>query len=740
MIFISWQLARPLNKGHVHGHRHFLGIPITLQFVAALKGFKFLLCCWLVLMVAVTPVWSFSNGPIHHHLRIELEPSSRFARIEDTIQFKPSRENCASFVFYLHADLKLNRHQVPTSWQMQIATHKSAEPRLIKIEISKSRSATCPETFSMVLDYSGILYDTDDPAGSGGFFFSGGSYFYPQTKGPSPLVTFELQVSLPEPWQVVSQGQRSGDRLSGKRRIVSWNSSRPAEEIYLMGNKFHIYEAEHNGFSLYAFLLEQEDDLADRYLQTAKGYIDFYSRLLGPYPYEKFALVENSRQTGYGMPSFTLMGSRIIRFPFILHSSYPHEILHNWWGNGVFPDLDQGNWSEGLTAYLADHLLLELKGKGVQYRFQEMMKFSNYVNEENDFPLSEFRQRDSMASQAIGYAKLLMVFHMLRTEVGDENFLKGLKRFYKTFKYRYAGYEDMCRVFEKVSSQSLTEFFEQWINRKGAPKIRLQQASYVANEGRYDLQVSVEQESPAFKLKLPVAIWTTGSKVAEIHYVELVADKQNFHFQLSAEPTAVRLDPYNDVFRLLGIEETPPSLGQTYGAQTITALLPEKDNPGYQQFAQGVAKPENILSGYENASLPEGSLWVFGWDHPLKKSFIAQLQKSGIEVDEKEIRFPDHSYPWKDHSFIFTLDRTDKIKGTMTWVIAGNKESIPGLMRKLPHYGKYGYLVFEGTAPENRMKGIWPSNPVGMQKVLKEGYPRLLSEQKPLVQFIPFTK
>ena len=712
MIFISWQLARPLNKGHVHGHRHFLGIPITLQFVAALKGFKFLLCCWLVLMGAVTPVWSFSNGPIHHHLRIELEPSSRFARIEDTIQFKPSRENCASFVFYLHADLKLNRHQVPTSWQMQIATHKSAEPRLIKIEISKSRSATCPETFSMVLDYSGILYDTDDPAGSGGFFFSGGSYFYPQTKGPSPLVTFELQVSLPEPWQVVSQGQRSGDRLSGKRRIVSWNSSRPAEEIYLMGNKFHIYEAEHNGFSLYAFLLEQEDDLADRYLQTAKGYIDFYSRLLGPYPYEKFALVENSRQTGYGMPSFTLMGSRIIRFPFILHSSYPHEILHNWWGNGVFPDLDQGNWSEGLTAYLADHLLLELKGKGVQYRFQEMMKFSNYVNEENDFPLSEFRYRDSMASQAIGYAKLLMVFHMLRTEVGDENFLKGLKKFYKIFKYRYAGYEDMCRVFEKVSSQSLTEFFEQWINRKGAPKIRLQQASYVANEGRYDLQVSVEQESPAFKLKLPVAIWTTGSKVAEIHYVELVADKQNFHFQLSAEPTAVRLDPYNDVFRLLGIEETPPSLGQTYGAQTITALLPEKDNPGYQQFAQGVAKPENILSGYENASLPEGSLWVFGWDHPLKKSFIAQLQKSGIEVDEKEIRFPDHSYPWKDHSFIFTLDRTDKIKGTMTWVIAGNKESIPGLMRKLPHYGKYGYLVFEGTAPENRMKGIWPSNPV----------------------------
>ena len=74
------------------------------------------LCRGLVLMLAllVTPneVWSFS--PIHHNLQIELEPSARFARIEDTIQFKPShKNNCESFAFYLHADLKLNRHQVP---------------------------------------------------------------------------------------------------------------------------------------------------------------------------------------------------------------------------------------------------------------------------------------------------------------------------------------------------------------------------------------------------------------------------------------------------------------------------------------------------------------------------------------------------------------------------------------------------------------------------------------------------
>lgn len=686
-----------------------------------------LLIAFLVLILTSNEAWSFSNEPIHHQLQIKLEPSTGFASIKDRVRFKNSANKCDNLAFYLHSDLKLD--PVPVGWQAK------SSPGFLKIEFGNSTSTVCPET--LTLSYSGILhdpsFDPEDPVDSSGFFYSGESFFYPQSGEPFPSVTFEMQVSLPESWQAVSQGEKHSDHLSETRRTVSWKSSRPTEEIYLIGNEFHLYETDHNGLSLYAYLLQKEGGLAGRYLRTAKTYIDFYSRLIGPYPYEKFALIENSRQTGYGMPSFTLMGSRIIRFPFILHSSYPHEILHNWWGNGVFPNLNEGNWSEGLTAYLADHLLLELKGKGARYRFQEMMKFSNYVNDENDFPLSEFGYRDSMSSQAIGYAKLLMVFHMLRTEIGDENFLKGLKGFYATYKYRYAGYEDMQKNFEDVSGLNLKGFFKQWVKRKGAPEIRLKQATYVSSGGRYDLKLTVEQADPAFKLKLPVAIWTENSKVAKIHNLELVADKQDFDLQLNDEPVAVRLDPNNDVFRRLGAEEAPVSLSQTYGAQTVTALLPKEEELDYQKFAQSVAK--RIITGHENP--PDGGLWVFGRSHPLGKIFIEHLKKLGVEITEMGVRIQEKLFPWRDHSFVFTLARTDQHKGTMTWVIAGNTESIPGLIRKLPHYGKYGYLVFEGSAPDNRDKGIWPSNPVGLEKVFKEGQPLLLPDPKPLIPFRP---
>ncbi len=708
------------------------------------KGYGKFLIVFFVLLGFPDESHSFANGPVHHHLQIELEPESRFARIEDTVYFKPSRDKCGPFEFQLHADLKLNRYKLPAGWGIQTTGYKSNKPQVIRIKRIRSDSTSCPETFYLALDYSGFLHDpTLDPEDLGesdGFFFSGESYFYPQQKGFSSLITFEMRVSLPKPWQAVSQGERTDHQYSGQGRIVVWDSARPSEEIYLIGNRFHVYQTVHNGISLYAFLLQEEEELASQYLQTAKRYIDYYSSLIGSYPYKKFALIENSRQTGYGMPSFTLMGSRIIRFPFILHTSFPHEILHNWWGNGVFPKLMEGNWSEGLTAYLADHLLLELKGKGSQYRFQEMMKFANYVNAKNDFPLNEFRYRDSMASQAIGYAKLLMIFHMLRNEIGDQNFLKGLKRFYGTYKYRYAGYEAIRKIFEEVSGKKLDGFFRQWIDRKGAPRITMEQSSYIYHEGRYDLSLTVAQDSPAFRVGVPVAIWTSGSEAARIHYIKLDTEKQDFIFQLPAKPVAIRLDPFNDVFRLPGTGEAPASLGQAYGARVSSAYLPETGDyiAGYRNFAQSVAKPENIVTRYDGSSFPEGSLWVFGKVHPLKRLFITRLKELEIEVNAKGIRLEEKFFPWKGHSFVFTLPRMDKKNGTMTWVVAGSEDSVSGLIRKLPHYGKYGYLIFQGSGPDNRSKGVWPSYPEGLQKTFQKEVPLPLPEQEPLVTFPPF--
>jgi hypothetical protein len=85
------------------------------------------------------------------------------------------------------------------------------------------------------------------------------------------------------------------------------------------------------------------------------------------------------------MPSFTLLGDQVIRLPFILDTSYGHEILHNWWGNGVFVDIARGNWCEGLTTYGADYLYKEQQSEAEarDYRRTSLQGYLDYVSKED---------------------------------------------------------------------------------------------------------------------------------------------------------------------------------------------------------------------------------------------------------------------------------------------------------------------------------------------------------------------
>ncbi|GIT21643.1 MAG: hypothetical protein CM1200mP40_13250 [Gammaproteobacteria bacterium] len=264
-----------------------------------------------------------------------------------------------------------------------------------------------------MLIYSGSIYDlaeqsspeyaqsfseTSGIIGEQGVYLNYGSAWFPIFGGQ--LVTFDMEVQFADTastWKAVSQGDRFGD--SG------WSSADPMEEIYLIAASFTEYSVQADDVEVLAYLRTPDSNLATKYMDATERYLKLYEPLLGDYPYSKFALVENFWETGYGMPSFTLLGEQVIRFPFILESSYPHEILHNWWGNGVYPDYESGNWSEGLTAYLADHLFREMSGSGSQYRKDMLSRYKNYVAEETDFPLARFTSRNSAATQAVGMAR-----------------------------------------------------------------------------------------------------------------------------------------------------------------------------------------------------------------------------------------------------------------------------------------------------------------------------------------------
>jgi len=144
--------------------------------------------------------------------------------------------------------------------------------------------------------------------------------------------------------------------------------------------------------------------LSQDYLNAAGRYLAPLSRTDRAYPFQQFSIVENFFPTGYGFPSYTLLGSTVIRLPFIIETSLGHEIAHCWWGNGVLVDYSHGTGARASqpTSPTTSTKNESLTKRPVNTGFRSLGNFTTLVNPGDDFPLSQFRNRYDPASQASG--------------------------------------------------------------------------------------------------------------------------------------------------------------------------------------------------------------------------------------------------------------------------------------------------------------------------------------------------
>lgn len=345
-----------------------------------------------------------------------------------------------------------------------------------------------PPSFRLTVEYR-VKFDkappenalsADDPSygvvGSlteAGVFLLPDAGWYPRLPGTVP--SYKLTVTAPKGVLAVSEGRLLGHELKRGKSVSRYEVTHPLDGLSLVAGQFTVKETKAGDIPVYTYFLPENEGLADSYLEASAQYIRFYSDLLGPYPFEKFAVVENFFPTGYGFASYTLLGSKVIRLPFIIKTSLGHEIVHSWFGNGVLVDFDQGNWSEGLTSYLADYLLRERESaeEAKEYRLQVLRNYAALVPEDKDFPLSEFKGRMSPESQAVGYGKATMVFHMARRMIGDEAFFASLRALVRDNLFKRASWSDIAKTMGREAGRDMEPFFRQWVDKPGAPKVSL---------------------------------------------------------------------------------------------------------------------------------------------------------------------------------------------------------------------------------------------------------------------------
>ncbi|MBK8452952.1 MAG: M1 family aminopeptidase [Thiofilum sp.] len=684
---------------------------LTNSLAQAFSTYYPLILKWLVVLLSCLVGYNAlaANTPasplvLQHELVVLPDLTQGHLTIRDTITLPDT----------LGAVLKVNLNPnlvITHSSQALVALTREANKAVYQFTLTEHSKP-------LVVEYQGKLNSTPDcnwlqesclMLNSQGLYLDPASEWY--LSNSEVLHTFKMTVQLPKDWLSLSQGINQAN---------TWQELHPQTGIYLIAAPFKHYHKTHANIEYSVYLKQADPALAERYLDASIKHLTTLETLLGQYPYTKFAVVESFWETGWGMPSFTLLGSRVLRLPFILDTSLPHEIAHNWWGNSVYIDSRYGNWAEGLTAYVADHAQSALKGEDVNYRRNQLIKLSTYLKDHPNQTLNTFTSRHDNTSQALGYSKSTLLFHMLNKTLGEATFLKALQTFYQRYAFKSANFKQLEQVFSEVGQRDLSTFFQQWRDQSAIPQLEWVEAKLLSPQ---QVALTVRQTNPDFKgyITLPVVI-NSQSTHPEESSITLSAAEQRFVLATQYPAQTIALDPYFDSLRLPLAEEIPPTLDYFNSANTgkKTILIAHQARPemlqAWQQVAQQLqSQHPDWKIQLDNQPLPDGDVIILGGESDALPRLVEQTQ-SYAQLNQANDLLGRENYLCGLHTLALTLRLKDR------YVLALSADHVVGLTRlmaKLPHYGSYSYALFNSTDGANIAKGQWEVLDSPLMKVLQ---------------------
>ena len=531
-------------------------------------------------------------------------------------------------------------------------------------------------------------------SGAQGSYLSGYAGWIPVTD--DDWTAYRLTVEVPAPYRAVATGRLEEEILGETANRAVFAADYPAEPPALFAGPYTVRERHEHGIRMRTYFHRELDELSAGYLDDAGRYLLRYQEQIGPYPFPDFHIISSPLPVGLGFPNLTYIGRMVLPLPFMRGRSLAHEVLHNWWGNGVAIDYAAGNWAEGLTTYMADYALAaeEGGGKALEMRLAWLRDYAA-LPDDRDVPVTAFAGKRHDAGQVVGYGKVAFVFHMLRQELGDAAFREGLRLFWRQQRFRIAGWDDLRQAFEAASERDLGWFFEQWLERAGAPRLSLGEVAAAGEGDGYRVTLTLHQDVPAYRLGVPVEIETEAGPVRR--RITLQKTGMTASVSLEDRPTAVHVDPGHDLFRRLLPGEAPPILRDVTlatDAVTVIAAETEAGEQAARRLAERLMDTGARFGPAEISELAPAAPWLIIGITSQVESFLGRTAIDGVP----------ESLAGRGSARVWTTRRKN---GTPLLVVAADDaEALAALLRPLPHYGGKSYLVFEGRRAVDM--GTWP--------------------------------
>jgi aminopeptidase N len=382
-----------------------------------------------------------------------------------------------------------------------------------------------------------------------------GRHWLPMVDHPYDKATSAFIVTAPAHYQVVSNGLKVEETdLGDGTRLTHWKQSVPiAPWLYVLGvARFAVQELEpFDGKSIQTWVYYQDRDKGFYdFAEPTKQVLEFYSDRIGPFAYEKLANIQSNSVSG-GMEAASailysegsVVGDRNERWRNVVI----HEIAHQWFGNAVTEyDWDDVWLSEGFATYFTLLFIEHQYGRDALLKSlaESKQRVDAFYAKNPGYRIihNNLSNMDSVTSSQT-YQKGSWTLHMLRGILGDELFWKGIRAYYTRYMNGNASTADFIRTMEEVSGKDLKTFFDQWLYKPGALRVK---GNWTYNANRKELTLQLDQvqtDGSLFSMPIQLAITIPGKVAPAWKTVQLSGKTHTFTFPLDTAPTVVVLDP-----------------------------------------------------------------------------------------------------------------------------------------------------------------------------------------------------
>ncbi len=398
-------------------------------------------------------------------------------------------------------------------------------------------------------------------------------FWFPSVDYPSEKATVTFTVYAPTVWKVVANGRlvkgpvpAPADAIGppGKRDMWVWKEDVPIPTYTMViGAANMVVDTVGEAACGHAPASKRRDgcvevtywafpqDTADARVsfRRAAQIVDYYTKLFGPFSYEKLANVESATRFG-GMENSSAIfySQREMARGINIEPTVAHEIAHQWFGDGVTESSFHHLWlAEGFATYFSAMFFEHVDGEAAFHRILDRDR-RGYIHSAVTSEAIVDPQEDSLYAllNADNYNKGAWVLHMLRGVLGDSTFLKGVRIYYAAHRNGNALTWDLQNAMQEASGQNLDWFFDEWVFEPGYPIFDVSWRWLPGKDGAGTAEVTVRQtQRPAWpRFRMPVDLeLRRGGRKETVKRVTVDGAESVFRIAAGARPDRVVFDP-----------------------------------------------------------------------------------------------------------------------------------------------------------------------------------------------------